>query len=328
MMTRWQIVGAVLGFATLLTPQQALATRSIAACDPNTGECGVATISGGFGAGEDVPYGDVGFAVANQSAGNHYGALALLSALASGSNAQSALDEVLPNAFDPGWWQVGIAALDPSAASGVSVAAYTGSTVSDQAPNVCSVLGATYVVVANRQSTAAICAAMAKGFDAAAGQQLARRMVAALVAGTAVGGDTAGEYSPGIKVWANNWNYPYTTLTVFVNVTFARHWMHTFQYQLEAWLAYWQLPGDPRELRVLTKDATQDILRTLHELGYYNGRMDRWSDEAEQALLNWEWPQFYWYIPTVLDGHTRMIEQTVLYLLTHGEGQDFLLPAP
>jgi hypothetical protein len=63
-MMRLHLVGGVIGSAALLLgPQWASATRSIAACDPQTGECGMAAVSFPPALGDIVPNGVIGVVV-------------------------------------------------------------------------------------------------------------------------------------------------------------------------------------------------------------------------------------------------------------------------
>jgi uncharacterized Ntn-hydrolase superfamily protein len=321
--------------ATFLAwPLSAFATRSIVACDPVRGECGVAVVSNPYGAGTWVPLGDVGAAAAVQGQGDQNVSRALIVHLNAGMEVSEALAQALTLAGDnrPNL-QVGVAALRPSD-KGVEVASFTGASLGDANAcptclQICSVTGSTYTVNANMQSSSAVCQAMADAFEAAAGQQLARRLHRAVIAGASVGHDNRGEYAAALKVWNGSFWNSWVTLLASSTIDFSLDWMSDLTFGMEAWLLYWQVPGDPAEQVPLTRDMTKRILFTLRSLGYYrHGSLDRWSDRAEQALQSWALTQLGWEIPTSMIGGTRMVERSLAYVLLYGTGRNYLIRAP
>src|SRR5262245_16540743 len=77
-------------------------TRSIAACDPATGECGIAVVTFPSSVGAVVPAGDPGVAIANQAWPNIYTARAIQQAVLAGVHPTAALESALATDPDPG----------------------------------------------------------------------------------------------------------------------------------------------------------------------------------------------------------------------------------
>lgn len=167
------------------------ATFSIAVAEPETGEVGVAVQSRYFSVGSVVPWARAGVgAVATQAAGvAAFGPLAL-DRLADGASPADAIDHVL--AGDPGreTRQLGVVTADGRAAAhtGASCLAWAGHRV-----------GPGYAVQGNILVGEGVVVAMEEAFLAAQGQ-LVERLVAALVAGQAAGGDARGQQSAAIVV--------------------------------------------------------------------------------------------------------------------------------
>jgi uncharacterized Ntn-hydrolase superfamily protein len=248
--------------------------------------------------------------------------------VAAGMDAPSALSEAITFAVYPEWLMMGVAALNSSSPTGVSVATYLGSALAAEFTETCQLLRATYTVNADLQTSAEVCQVMAQAFEATEGQQLARRLYAALVAGSAVGGDKRGEYDAAVKVWSNWWFDYASLLSVTAEVRQRVHWAPALEFSLEAYLAYFQW-GDPREQIPFTDHMIKEVLLTLQSLGYYrHGPMDKWTGDAEKAFEAWGLRQLEGIrTPTWMNGGTRMIERSNAYLLMNGERFDYLIPA-
>jgi uncharacterized Ntn-hydrolase superfamily protein len=166
-------------------------TFSIVAADPETGEVGCAVQSRYFSVGLVVPWARAGVgAVATQAAGVAvYGARALAE-LERGASPGEAIGRVL--AGDPGreTRQLGVVAADGSAA------AYTGAECLDWAGHR---TGAGYAVQGNILAGEPVVEEMGRAFEQAEGA-LAGRLVAALEAGQAAGGDRRGQQSAAVVV--------------------------------------------------------------------------------------------------------------------------------
>jgi len=166
-------------------------TYSIVARDPQTGEIGVAVQSHYFSVGSAVPWAEAGVgAVATQSFVEvSYGPLGL-ELMKSGKSATEALRSLL--ASDEGRDVRQVAMIDANG----NATAHTGiKCIADAGHH----LGASYSVQANLMSNSTVWPSMAKAFESATGS-LADRMLAALDAAQAAGGDLRGEQSAAILV--------------------------------------------------------------------------------------------------------------------------------
>ncbi len=171
--------------------EEIVATFSIVARDPATGELAVAVQSRAFRAAAIVSYAKAGVgAVATQASANQsYGpeGLALLEQGLSPEEVVRQLTEA-----DPGRDRRQLAVID----AGGRVKAYTGSGTSDWAGHI---EGENYSVQGNILVGEAVVREMARAFEAAEGV-LAERLMAALDAGQAAGGDARGKQSGGILI--------------------------------------------------------------------------------------------------------------------------------
>jgi uncharacterized Ntn-hydrolase superfamily protein len=166
-------------------------TYSIVARDPQDGQLGVAVQSHWFSVGSLVPWAQAGVgAIATQSFVEvRYGA-AGLDLLASGLSAQRTLDALLAADANPGVRQV--AMID----AGGQVAVHTGENCIQYAGHL---VGENFSVQSNLMIRPGVPQAMAKAFQQATGP-LAARLLAALEAAQAVGGDLRGMQSAAILV--------------------------------------------------------------------------------------------------------------------------------
>jgi len=169
----------------------ALATYSIVARDPATGELGVAVQSHWFSVGSVVPWARAGIgAVATQSfVEPSYGPKGL-DALAAGKSPAEALAALVAADPHPEVRQVAIVDVEGR------VAAHTGPAC---IPGAGHVTGDGFSVQANLMLTGDVPEAMARDFRAAEGP-LAERMLAALEAAQQAGGDIRGKQSAAILV--------------------------------------------------------------------------------------------------------------------------------
>lgn len=172
-------------------PRRPVATYSIVARDPETGQLGVAVQSHWFSVGPIVPWAEAGIgAVATQSfVEPSYGPLGL-ALMKAGRSAPEALAGLL--AADPHPEVRQVAMIDAAG----RVAAHTGENAIVAAGHQ---TGENYSVQANLMESATVWPAMADAFEAAEGD-LAARMLAALEAAQAEGGDIRGRQSAAILV--------------------------------------------------------------------------------------------------------------------------------
>ncbi|HEY7511495.1 MAG TPA: DUF1028 domain-containing protein [Vicinamibacteria bacterium] len=166
-------------------------TYSIVARDPATGEMGVAVQSHWFSVGSVVPWAEAGVgAVATQSfVEPSYGPLGL-ALMRAGRTAPEALAALLAGDSGRDVRQVGM--VDAKG----NVATHTGRL---DIPAAGGQSGRQYVVQANLMEKATVWPAMARAFEAARGD-LAERMLAALDAAEAEGGDIRGRQSAALLV--------------------------------------------------------------------------------------------------------------------------------
>jgi uncharacterized Ntn-hydrolase superfamily protein len=184
----WSVADAQGAFSQ---PDVPVHTYSIVARDPATGQLGVAVQSHYFSVGTVVPWAEAGVgAIATQSiADPGYGKLGL-DLIRSGKSAPDALRSLL--AGDDGRDLRQVAMIDVRG----RVAAHTGSR---NIPEAGHEVGANFAVQANLMVNDKVWPAMARAFETATGG-LAERMLAALDAAQAAGGDIRGKQSAAIVV--------------------------------------------------------------------------------------------------------------------------------
>jgi uncharacterized Ntn-hydrolase superfamily protein len=173
-------------------------TFSIVARDAKTGEMAVGVQSHWFSVGTLVPWGEAGVGVvATQSFVNKsYGAKGL-ALIKQGKTATEALAELV--AADEGRDVRQVAMIDTNG----NVNAHTGKKCIDFATHI---VGKNFSVQSNMMLNDKVCPAMAKAFEASEGKPLAERILIALQAAQAVGGDIRGKQSAAILVVAGKSN--------------------------------------------------------------------------------------------------------------------------
>jgi uncharacterized Ntn-hydrolase superfamily protein len=179
------------GKSETTVPARPVHTYSIVARDPATGQLGVAVQSHWFSVGSVVPWAEAGVgAVATQSfVDPSYGKNGL-DLMRSGTSAPDALKMLL--AKDPGRDVRQVAMIDARG----RVAAHTGA---KDIPAAGHITGTSFSVQANLMMKDTVWPAMAKAFTSAKGD-LADRMMAALDAAQAEGGDIRGRQSAALIV--------------------------------------------------------------------------------------------------------------------------------
>lgn len=167
------------------------ATFSIVAVDPATGEIGCAVQSKYFAVGAVVPWARAGIgAVATQAAGVAAFGPHVLDLLEEGLAADEALEQTLAADPDRETRQLGVVAADGRSAS------FTGRSCLHWAGGR---HGPGYAVQGNILAAEGVVAEMERAFLAAGGS-LAERLVTALEAGQAAGGDVRGQQSAAVIV--------------------------------------------------------------------------------------------------------------------------------
>jgi len=184
-----------LSFAQFFKKDAGLAhTFSIVARDPVTGEMAVGVQSHWFSVGTAVSWGEAGVGVvATQSFVNKSYGIKGLDLMKKGKSAPDALKELL--AADEGREVRQVAMIDVNG----NVNSYTGKNCIDHAGNI---VGKNYSVQSNMMLTDKVNAAMSKAFEGSEGKPLAERVLLALKAAQAAGGDIRGKQSAAILVVA------------------------------------------------------------------------------------------------------------------------------
>jgi uncharacterized Ntn-hydrolase superfamily protein len=166
-------------------------TYSIVARDAATGELGVAVQSHWFSVGSVVSWAEAGVgAAATQSVAEPAYGPRLLARLASGEPPAAALDDLLLADEAARFRQVAVVGSDGT------VAVHTGEGC---IPHASDVAGGGFSAQANMMAAAGVPEAMAAAYEAAE-EPLTRRLLAALEAGEAAGGDVRGRQSAALVV--------------------------------------------------------------------------------------------------------------------------------
>jgi uncharacterized Ntn-hydrolase superfamily protein len=190
-------IAGIVVFALILTPSlvragDPVATFSIVGFDPETGDLGVAVQSKFFAVGAVVPYAKAGVgAIASQAYGNTTYGPKGLALLETEYNVASVLDRLLGPDSLRQQRQVGV--VD---AHGNSIA-WTGNECMAWAGHR---FGPNYSAQGNILAGPAVVAAMAETFEATDGSMLGERLMRALEAGQAQGGDSRGMQSAAILI--------------------------------------------------------------------------------------------------------------------------------
>lgn len=168
-----------------------IATFSIVAFDPETKELGVAVASRALAVGSIAPFAKAGIgAISTQAAANvTYGPKGL-DMLAEGMSPDQVLEKLLGEDEGRARRQVGIIDAEGNART------YTGDGCSDWAGGIA---GKNFAVQGNILTGEAVVKAMAETFEKAEGD-LGTRMLAAMEAGQAAGGDSRGRQSASILI--------------------------------------------------------------------------------------------------------------------------------
>jgi uncharacterized Ntn-hydrolase superfamily protein len=177
-----------------LEKQDIIATFSIAAIDPETGQCGAAVASKYPAVGKVVAHARSGIgAFCTQHNGVQAWGVKALDALAEKKLPEEVLTELLKNDKNPGGRQLGIIDMKGRSAQRHPVTAPASSHYWGGQS------GKFYVCQGNTLNGREVIVAMAKAYEETKGS-LADRLMAALVAGDCAGGDHRGRLAAGIRV--------------------------------------------------------------------------------------------------------------------------------
>lgn len=249
-------------------------TFSIVAFDPEAREWGVAVQSKFLAVGPVVPWAEaeVG-AIATQSFANtSYGPQGL-ALLKSGLSARVTLEKLIAEDEDSSQRQVGIVDRNGGSAS------YTGPSCFDWAGHL---TGDGFACQGNILTGEAVVQAMADSFRASSGP-LAERLISALHAGQAAGGDSRGQQSASLNVVKENGGYGgYTDRLIDLRVDDHVTPIAELERIYKLHLLYF---GETTNLISLDPDSIGSIQKMLRELAYYSGEITRTLDDATQKAI-------------------------------------------
>lgn len=253
-----------------------VATFSIAARDPANGDLGVAVASKFLAVGAVVPWAQAGVgAVATQALANvGYGPRGL-ALLAEGLSAEETLRALL--ADDPQREQRQIGLVDERG----SAAAHTGSECMDWAGHI---VGEGFAAQGNILAGGHVVEAIAAAFTPARGE-LAERLLAALGAGDAAGGDRRGRQSAALYVARAGGSYGgYTDRYVDLRVDDHAAPVAELERLLRLHRFY-LTPPRREELLPIDAEVARELQRLLGAAGYYHGPVSGRYDAATRAAL-------------------------------------------
>ena len=253
-----------------------IATFSIVGCDLNTGDLGVAVASKFLAVGAVVSWAQAGAgAVATQSYANMSFGPDGLALLAQGLDAQTTLDQLLAADAQREQRQVGIVDTHGGAAT------WTGSECHAWAGGV---IGRGYAAQGNILAGEQVVPAMAAAFENTNGE-LAERLLAALAAGDAAGGDKRGRQSAALYVARKGGAYG-GVLDRYIDLRVDDH--RTPVAELERLLGlhrFYLTPPRPEDLLPIDEPLAREIQAMLHRVGYYAGPINGVWDAPTYAAL-------------------------------------------
>lgn len=253
-----------------------IATFSIVARDLVTGDLGIAVASKFLAVGSVVPWAQAGAgAVATQALANvSYGprGLALMRA---GQPAEAALAELLASDPDREHRQVGLVDAQGRAA------AHTGAACFDWAGHQ---VGAGFAAQGNILAGPQVVAAVVQAFTAANGE-LAERLLAALAAGDAAGGDRRGRESAALYVARAGGSYG-GLLDRYIDLRVDDHPDPCAELaRLLRLHRFYLTPPRPEDLVPIDTAVARELQQLLARAGFYHGPIDGRYGEATRAAL-------------------------------------------
>ncbi len=260
----------------LSRPGPTPSTFSIVARDPHTGDLGVAVQSKFLAVGAVVPWARAGVgAVATQAWANTAWGPDGLALMSAGLSAQEALDRLVAADPDAAHRQAGLVDARGGAAT------FTGQACLHWAGGR---LGPGYACQGNILTGEATVAAMAEAFERTAGG-LWDRLVAALSAGQAAGGDSRGQQSAALLVVREGGGYGGRN-DRFIDLRVDDHPtpIDELRRLLELHKLY-LFPSDPADLLAIDGEITRELQAILQRSGHYAGPLSGRYDEATQAAM-------------------------------------------
>jgi len=255
-----------------------LSTFSIVGYDPQAQEWGVAVQSKFLAVGAVVPWAQAGAgAVATQSYANTSFGPNGLALMAQGLSAQEALDQLIAEDEGRARRQVGLVDAQGQAATftGDECLAWAG-----------GVTGTYYAAQGNILVSGATVEAMAKTFEEAQGE-LADRLVAALAAGQAAGGDRRGRQSAAVLVVRPEGGYGgYNDRYLDLRVDDDPEPIERLKALVDLHHLFFKPPA-PGEMVAIEGDLAREVQHILQWAGYYDGpTTGEYDAPTRKALSN------------------------------------------
>jgi uncharacterized Ntn-hydrolase superfamily protein len=251
-------------------------TFSIVAFDPRNGDLGIAVQSKFLAVGAAVPWARAGAgAIATQALANlSYGPDGL-ELLSKGASAPEAVETLTAADEQRDHRQLGIVDAQGRAMS------YTGAQCMNWAGHI---VGPHFACQGNILVSGATVQAMAKAFQETAGE-LAERLVAALAAGQAAGGDRRGQQSAALLVVRTGGSYGgYTDRYIDLRVDDHPHPIEELARVLRLHRVYFEKPR-PEDFLPLEGALLAEVQSHLARRGYYRGSIGAPYDEATARAL-------------------------------------------
>ena len=257
--------------------KQSLSTYSIVGHDPIAQEWGIAVQSKFLAVGAVVPWaqGGVG-AVATQSYANTSFGSDGLTLMAQGLSAQDALDRLIAADEGRDHRQVGLVDMQGRAATftGAQCPAWAGGLV-----------GANYAAQGNILVSSATVEALARTFEQAQGE-LADRLVTALAAGQAAGGDRRGQQSAAILVVRVKGGYGgYNDRYMDLRVDDDPQPVERLKALVDLHHLFFK-PPSPGEMAEIEGDLARELQQILRWANYYDGPITGEYDASTRAALS------------------------------------------
>jgi uncharacterized Ntn-hydrolase superfamily protein len=253
-----------------------VATFSIVAHDGQAGEWGIAVASKFLAVGAVVPWARAGAgAVATQSYANTAYGPAGLDLMEGGLSAQETLERL--TAVDEGRTRRQVGLVDANG----TAATYTGDACHDWAGGVA---GSSYAAQGNILVGASTVEAMARTLEELDGE-LSDRLVAALAAGQAAGGDSRGRQSAAILIVRHEGGYAgFNDRYMDLRVDDDPRPIARLQGLVDLHHLFFK-PPEPGEMVRIEGDVAREVQRVLRWSGVYDGPITGEYDDATRVAL-------------------------------------------
>jgi uncharacterized Ntn-hydrolase superfamily protein len=253
-----------------------VATFSIVGYDAQAQEWGVAVQSKFLAVGAVVPWAQAGAgAVATQSYANTSFGPEGLALMAEGLSAQETLDRLVAGDERGARRQVGLVDAQGRAAT------FSGAECHDWAGGL---TGTDYAAQGNILVSSATVEAMARTFEAAEGE-LADRLVAALAAGQAAGGDRRGRQSAAVLVVRSEGGYGgYNDRYLDLRVDDDPKPIERLKGLVDLHHLFFK-PPEPGEMVTIEGELAREVQQIVHWAGYYDGPITGEYDAPTRRAL-------------------------------------------